>query len=314
MLLDLGLLLLGLVVLYFGAEWLIRGASSVAVGFGLRPLVVGLTVVALGTSLPEFMTNVFAAAAGNDGLALGNILGSNIANVGLILGVSALMAPLAVAPSTLRREYPIMLGTQVLFFGLALDGTISRIDGAILLVGLAGFLGYLVRDVRRRSVGPGEVVASPELTMPGWKKALLLAAGGAGLALGAHLMVTAAVSIAEDFGVDPVIVGLTVVALGTSLPELAASVVGVMRDETDLSVGNVIGSNLLNVLFVVGLVAVIAPMEVGDDALRLYFPAMLGFCLMIALAAFGQRLSRWHGLLLLTAFLGYTAYLVMPLL
>ena len=250
MLVQVGILLLGLVVLYFGAEWLIKGASSIAVGMGIPPLIVGLTVVALGTSLPEFMTNFIAAIQGRDALALGNIVGSNIANVGLILGTSAVFLPLAVAPSTLKREYPIMMGVLVVFYLLALDGTISRIDGGILLVGLAGFLGYLIRDVRRRGVGPDEVVASPELTMPTWKKALLLIGGIVGLAGGASLMVSAAVTIAEFFEIDPVIVGLTIVAIGTSLPELAASLVGVFRNETDLSVGNVIGSNLLNVLFV----------------------------------------------------------------
>ncbi len=310
MLVHVGVLLLGLVILYFGAEWLIKGASSLAVGFGIPPLVVGLTVVALGTSLPEFMTNFIAALSGNDGLALGNIVGSNIANVGLILGTSALLVPLAVAPSTLKREYPIMLGVLVAFYVLALNGVIGRFDGVLLLAGLAGFLGYLVRDVRRRGVGAGEVMASPELTMPAWKKALLLGTGIVGLALGAHLMVTSAVAIAEVFGIDPVVVGLTVVAVGTSLPELAASLVGVFRNETDLAVGNVIGSNLLNVLFVVGTVALVRPLGVDAESLAIHFPVMIGFGLLILLAWFGGELKRWHGVLLLVAFVGYMAYLV----
>ncbi len=314
MLVHVGVLLLGLVVLYFGAEWLIKGASSMAVGLGIPPLVVGLTVVALGTSLPEFMTNFIAALSGNDGLALGNIVGSNIANVGLILGTSAVLVPLAVAPSTLKREYPIMMGVMIVFYLLALDGTISRFDGVILLLGLAGFLGYLVRDVRRRGVGPNEVVASPDLIMPAWKKALLLSGGIVGLAIGAQLMVTSAVAIAEIFEIDPVIVGLTVVAVGTSLPELAASLVGVFRNETDLSVGNVIGSNLLNVLFVVGLVSLVKPLRVEPEALVIHFPVMIGFGLMVLLAWFGHKLNRLHGILLLIAFFGYMAYLVIPLL
>ena len=314
MLVQVGLLLLGLVVLYFGAEWLIKGASSIAVGFGIRPLVVGLTVVALGTSLPEFMTNFIAALQGQDSLALGNIIGSNIANVGLILGTTAVLLPLAVAPSTLKREYPIMMAVMATFYLLALDGTISRIDGGLLLLGLAGFLWYLIRDVRRRGVGPDEVVASPELSMPVWKKTLLLAGGIVGLAVGAHLMVTAAVEIASHFGIDPVIVGLTIVAIGTSLPELAASLVGVFRNETDLSVGNVIGSNLLNVLFVVGLVALVRPLRVEAAALTLHFPVMLGFGALVALAWFGHHLNRTHGTLMLVAFFGYMAYLVVPLL
>ncbi|MDX1532203.1 MAG: sodium:calcium antiporter [Rhodothermales bacterium] len=314
MLVHLGVLLVGLVVLYFGAEWLIKGASSVAVGFGLRPLIVGLTVVALGTSLPEFMTNFIAALLGKDGLALGNIVGSNIANVGLILGTSAVLAPLAVAPSTLKREYPIMMAVLVLFYVLALDGVVSQVDGGILLVGLAAFLGYLIRDVRRRGVEADAVVASPELEMPGWKKTLLLVLGIVGLALGAHLMVESAVAIAEEFGVDPVIVGLTVVAIGTSLPELAASLVGVFRDETDLSVGNVIGSNLLNVLFVVGTVALVSPLNVASEALALHFPVMIGFGALVMMAWHRERLGRFHGVVLLAAFVGYMTYLVAPLL
>ena len=163
-------------------------------------------------------------------------------------------------------------------------------------------------------MGPDEVVASPELSMSVWKKTLLLAGGIVGLAVGAHLMVTAAVEIASHFGIDPVIVGLTIVAIGTSLPELAASLVGVFRNETDLSVGNVIGSNLLNVLFVVGLVALVRPLRVEAAALTLHFPVMLGFGALVALAWFGHHLNRTHGTLMLVAFFGYMAYLVVPLL
>jgi len=310
MLINLGLLLVGLVVLYFGAEWLIRGASSIAIGMGLRPLVVGLTVVALGTSLPEFMTNVLAALQKADGLAIGNILGSNIANIGLILGITAVLMPLTVASSTLRREFPIMLGVQIAFYLLALDGVISRLDGALLLAALAGFLGYLIRDARRRGMGPDDVVAAPELTLPGWQKTLLLVGGMIGLALGAHLMVTGAVRIATTFEISPVVIGLTVVAIGTSLPELAASIVGVMRKETDLSVGNVIGSNLLNVLFVVGLVALLSPLRIDDEALHLHFPVMIGFCLLLLLAWRREALLRWHGIFLLVAFAGYNGFVV----
>lgn len=314
MLVHVGVLLLGLVILYFGAEWLIRGASSIAVGFGIPPLVVGLTVVALGTSLPEFMTNLIAAVRGNDGLALGNIVGSNIANVGLILGVSAVLVPLSVAPSTLRREYPFMMVVQIAFYVLAFNGVIGRYDGVLLLLGVAAFLAYLVRDVRRRGVGAAEVVASPELTMPTWKKTLLLGGGIVGLAVGAQLMVSSAVAIADFFGIAPVIVGLTVVAVGTSLPELAASLVGVFRNETDLAVGNVIGSNLLNVLFVVGTVSVVKPLRVEPEALAVHFPVMIGFGALILLAWFGGRLNRWHGVVMLVAFFAYMAYLVLPLL
>jgi cation:H+ antiporter len=314
MLLDLGILLIGLVVLYFGADWLIRAASSIAISMGLRPLVVGLTIVALGTSLPEFMTNILAALRRADGLALGNILGSNIANIGLILGITALLMPLIVAPSTLRREFPIMMGVQLVFWAMAIDGIISRIDGIVLLLILTAFMAYLVRDARRGGGVHDVDLAPPGFTIPGWQKTLLMLGGMAGLALGAHLMVHAAVNMARAFGIDPVIIGLTIIAIGTSLPELAAAIVGVMRKEADLSVGNVIGSNLLNVLFVVGLVAVLSPLRVDADVIAIHFPVMIAFCLLLATAWPWQQLSRWHGAFLLVTFLGYMMYVVVPVL
>jgi cation:H+ antiporter len=316
MLLDVGLLLAGLVVLYFGAEWLIRGASSVAIGMGIRPLVVGLTVVALGTSFPEFVTNILAAFRGEagHGLAIGNILGSNIANVGLILGLTALLAPMAVSASTLKREFPIMLGIQVVFCGLAWDGTISRIDGGILLLILTGFMIYLVRDTRRAGLSPDQELASPALAQTAWRRVALVGGGVIGLALGAHLMVQGAVNIAESFGISTVIIGLTIVAIGTSLPELATSLLAVAQKQADFSLGNVIGSNLLNVLFVVGLIALITPLSISTEVLRMHFPVMLVFCASIGLAWFSHRLGRVHGVLLLGAYVGYMAYLIVPLL
>ncbi len=313
MLVDLGLLLAGLVVLYFGAEWLVRGASSIAISMGLKPLIVGLTVVALGTSLPELVTNLLAAAQGEHSLALGNILGSNIANVGLILGLTALLLPIAVADSTLRKEFPILLAVQLVFFILALDGTISRVDGIILVAILLGFMAYLVRDARRTSVAPDDSMASPGFTLPRWKKGLLVGGGIVGLAVGAHLMVMGAVNIAHAFGINPIIVGLTIVAIGTSLPELAASIVAVIHKQADLTVGNVIGSNLMNVLFVVGLVAILTPLNVESEALTIHFPVMIAFCLLMALAWPQRQFSRVVGAVLLCAFIGYTAYLVVPL-
>jgi cation:H+ antiporter len=313
MLAQLGILLLGLIILYFGAEWLIRGASSLAVSLGIRPLMVGLTVVALGTSMPEFMTNLLAVMIGKDGLALGNVIGSNIANIGLILGLSALLLPIHVGSRTLSREYMIMLAVMVLFYVLALDGTISRSDGAFLLAGLIAFLAYLVETGRRQRAASAEVVASPDLYLPGWKKAVLILFGTIALALGAHLMVDAAVAIAAIYDIPPVVVGLTIVAVGTSLPELAASVVGALRRQTDLSLGNVLGSNLFNVLFVIGLVAVIRPLTVDQTAIMLHFPVMLGFSILISLGFYRNVLGRVSGSLLLAGFLGYMAYLVLPL-
>ena len=255
----------GVGVLYLGAEWLVRGAASLALRYGIRRLVVGITVVALGTSMPEFVINFFAALEGEDNLALGNIVGSNICNIALILGMSAVVLPLAVRPSTLRKEYPIMMLVMVVFYLVSLDGVVSKFDGFLLILGLVGFLAYLIIDSKRHAQQYREEEISevdPDVhATPTWKKVAVLLGGIVLLAVGARLMVQAAVVIAESMGIDSVVVGLTVVAIGTSLPELAASVVSAIKQEADMSIGNILGSNLLNVLFVVGLVSMIRPLR-----------------------------------------------------
>ncbi len=311
----------GLTALYYGAEWLIKGATSLALRFGIRRLVVGLTVVALGTSMPEFLVNFFAAVSDEDALALGNIVGSNIANIALILGMSALIYPLAVQPTTLRKEYPMMILVMGVFYGMSLDGRISQIDGLILVLGLISFFIYLVLDSRtadsRRQVEE-ELRAFENGEMSGriypvWQKVLFLLGGMIGLSLGARLMVTSAVNIADLLGISHVVVGLTVVAVGTSLPELAASVMCAVRKEPDLSVGNILGSNLLNVLFVVGLVALIRPLAVDQESIKIHFPVMLGFGLLLyPLARTNYSISRLEGGILIAGFVAYMVYLAWP--
>ncbi|NBC18765.1 MAG: calcium/sodium antiporter [Bacteroidetes bacterium] len=307
----------GLVVLYLGAEWLVRGAASLALRYGIRRIVVGITVVALGTSMPEFVINFFAALAHEDSLALGNIVGSNISNIALILGTSALVLPMAVRPSTLRKEYPIMMGVMILFYLVALDGVISKLDGLVLVFCLVLFMVYLVIDGKRHArkvdAGDEEPVEVDAATSPVWKKVLFLIGGIAFLAVGARLMVYSAVNIAESMGIEPVVVGLTIVAIGTSLPELAASLVSAVKQEADMSIGNVLGSNLLNVLFVVGLVALIRPLQVDADSLSIHFPVMLGFsALLLPVAWTSYQISRVEGGMLVTVFLGYIVYLIFP--
>lgn len=306
---------LGLVVLYLGAEWLIKGAAGVALRYGIRPLVVGLTVVALGTSMPEFVVNLIAAVADEDSLALGNIVGSNISNIALILGSSALVLPLAIRPETLRKEYPMMLAVMVVFYGVALDGEISQLDGALLVGGLLAFLIFLVLDARQyartleaHSSDKAEVHHDPVK-----RKFVLLASGIAFLAVGANLMVEAAVFFANVLGIDSVVIGLTVVAIGTSLPELAASVVGAMRKEMDMSVGNILGSNLLNVLFVVGFVSMVRPLRVDAGSLMIHFPVMLAFSvLLFPLMWSSHRITRFEGGMLVTCFVAYLTYIILP--
>ncbi len=321
MLLQSLIFIVGLTALYYGADWLVKGATSLALRFGIRRLVVGLTVVALGTSMPEFLVNFFAAVSNEDALALGNIVGSNIANIALILGMSAMVYPLSVRPATLRKEYPMMMLVLGIFFWMALDGRISQIDGLILVGGLILFFLYLVLDSRTedsRKQVEEELAAFENGEMSGriypiWQKLLFLLGGMIGLSLGARLMVTSAVNIADILEVQRVIVGLTVVAVGTSLPELAASVMCAVRKEPDLSVGNILGSNLLNVLFVVGLVAIIRPLEVDHESITIHFPVMIAFGLLLyPLARTKYRISRVEGFILVASFLAYMLYLVLP--
>lgn len=309
------LFFVGLLVLYLGAEGLIQGASSIALQYGIRPVIVGLTVVALGTSMPEFLVNLFALLSGTSPLAIGNIIGSNISNVALILGVCALTLPLAVTPDVMKREYPVMLGVMGLFYVCALDGVISAFDGGIMVTILIGLGVYVFFDARNTSHAvilesmEGELdSADPELSS--LAKGLYLFGGMVGLALGAHLMVENALEIADLLNIDEVVIGLTVVAIGTSLPELAASLVGALKQESDMTVGNVMGSNLLNVLFVVGTLAIADPISVEPETIRLHFPVMLGFCvLIIPLTWRDQQISRLQGAFLVTCFAGFMTFL-----
>jgi cation:H+ antiporter len=315
--------LVGIAMLYVGAEAMVKGAATLALRYGLRPLVVGLTVVALGTSMPEFVINFLSALAGEDALALGNIVGSNICNIALILGVSAIVLPLAVDRSMLRKEYPIMLGAMLAFYLLALDGVISQVDGFLLVVGLVGFLIFIVVDTRRHNhssaspddVAPDDIaeVEPGDLKSPAKTKMGYLFGGMVGLAVGAHLMVDSAVDIARYMGVDSVVIGLTIVALGTSLPELAASLVSAMRGEAELAVGNAMGSNLLNVLFVVGLVSMMRPLKVNAVSLGVHFPVMIAFALLLfPLAWTGRQITRAEGSFMIASFVGYMGYVVYP--
>jgi cation:H+ antiporter len=313
---------LGLGVLYFGAEWLVRGASALALRLGIRPLVVGLTVVALGTSMPELLLNVIAVWSDQDALAIGNIIGSNIANIALILGITALVLPLTVEPEALKKEYPMMLGVTLLFWALALDGVINRTDGFILLSALVAFMVYVVRDARSRPKGLVDIPDEehgPDATR--WARFITTQAGRITLvlfgvvllAVGANLMVGSAVAIADYLGIHPGIIGLTVVAVGTSLPELAASLVCALRGEADMSVGNVLGSNMLNIMFVVGLVAVLNPMVIEPAALKLHFPIMVAFTvLLFPLAYTRKQITRMEGGFLVAGFTTYFVYLLVP--
>ena len=316
MLLQSLIFLLGLGVLYLGAEWLVNGAANLALRYGIRPMIVGITVVALGTSMPEFVINFFAAFTGEDSLALGNIVGSNICNIALILGMSAMVLPLAVSPNTLRKEYPLMMAVLVLFYVVALDGLISKGDGLLLVSGLVAFIVYIFFDARRLTPAVTMGREDEDARPPGAlvrRKVLFVVGGIVLLAVGARAMVYAAVKVADMLEIDPVVVGLTVVAVGTSLPELAASLVSAIRQESDISVGNVLGSNMLNVLFVVGLVSLIRPLRVDPVSLDIHFPVMLFFgIVLLPLAWTSFKINRVEGGFLLAGFLSYMVFLAAP--
>jgi cation:H+ antiporter len=307
------LVLAGLLLLYYGAEYLVTGSSRLALSFGVRPLVVGLTVVAFATSMPEFMVSLFATIRGASSMAAGNIIGSNIANIGLILGVAALITPVVVARSTLVRELPMMVIASLALYGMALDGEIAFMNGLILFLSLLAFLIYCLMTARNPSL-PYDLEIDKvlnEMSVKRGQNIALVLIGMAGLGLGAELMVRGAVMVATLLGVSELIIGLSIVALGTSLPELAASVMSAWKGEMDISVGNVIGSNIFNVLFVLGICPMIRPVMLEPRALTLDFPIMLAFCALLigllTLVSPRLQLDRKRGLLLLGAYLIFIA-------
>jgi cation:H+ antiporter len=304
----------GIVLLIWGADLLVRGAAHLAALAGISPLIIGLTVVAMGTSAPELAVSLRAALVGQADLTLGNVLGSNIANVLLILGLAAVVAPLLVAPRVLQREVPTMIGASLVLWLLAADGSIGRLDGALLLVLLVAFLAATV-VVGRRASPADPSVSHPARGRGSVLRNLGLVLGGLILlVVGAQWLVDGAVVFARALGVSELIIGLTVVAIGTSLPEIATSVLASLRGEREIAVGNVVGSNILNILGVLGLTALILPEPIAVP------PGVLAFDLPILVATAvaclpiffnGRMIARWEGGLFLAYYVAYTAYLVL---
>jgi cation:H+ antiporter len=304
----------GLVLLALGAEGLVRGSSSIALRMGVTPLVVGLTIVAFGTGSPEMIVSLQAALAGSSDLALGNIVGSNIANIALILGLAAVARPLHVVRSVLLwREAPIMIGVTLLLVLLLRDGELGRLDGAILFAGAVAYtVGTYLAARRDRNA---EVAAEfsqemPKVQSSTGRSVVLVIAGFVALLIGAHVLVDGAVVIAQALGMSQVVIGLTVIAIGTSLPELATSVVAALRNDADVAFGNVLGSNILNILLILGVVAMIQPIS-GTGLRMLDLATMVGSAMLLyPLLWRGRILNRWEGGVLLA---GYIAYLVLAL-
>lgn len=307
----------GLIILVAGAEALVRGASRLASTAGISPLVVGLTVVAFGTSSPELAVSVIASINNNADISLGNVVGSNIFNVLFILGLSAVIVPLAVSRQIIRLDVPIMIACSGLVFILGLDGIISRTDGILLTAGIIAYTAFLLRQSRKEKELPSDEFVKEYKA--GGKKTLLidiaLVAAGLGLlVLGSHWLVNGAVAIATYFGLSELIIGLTIVAAGTSLPEVATSVIASIRGERDIAVGNIVGSNIFNILAVLGISGIAAPdgLAVPEAVLRFDIPVMTAVafaCLPIFFT--GNMIARWEGKLFLLYYAAYTAYIVL---
>jgi len=311
--------ILGLVALVAGAEALVRGASKIALSLGISPLVVGLTIVAVGTSSPEVAVSVGAALSGNTDIAVGNVVGSNIFNVLLILGASALIAPLVVHSQLIRQEVPIMIGASLLLVVMVLDGKLGRFDAAVLATLLAGYMAFLVMQSRAESAEIRDEYAESVCRRSEWGshwavQALLILAGLGLLVLGSGWLVDSSVAFARALGVSDLIIGLTIIAAGTSMPELAASIMAAVRGERDIAVGNVIGSNTFNILGCLGISGL-----VSRDGLSIA-PAVLNFDLwvMVAVAVaclpvfiVGREIGRRKGLLFVGYYVAYVAYLIL---
>jgi cation:H+ antiporter len=313
MLYDAGLVILGLVGLFVGGEWLVRSAARLARSFGVSSLVIGLTVVAFGTSVPELLVSIDAALRGSSDIALGNVIGSNIANIGLILGLTGLIAPIAVDWSLIKREIPLMIAISFAVYLLALDGEISALDGLIMGVGFIAFnaYSYLAAKADRREIShelnefqeleglKGKVNRLQELGRLVIAIALLM--------LGAQWTVTGAVSIARSFGVSELIIGITLVAFGTSLPELATSIMAALRRESDIAIGNVIGSNIANLLAILGITAIVRPIPVAPGLLAFELLVMIGFAALLLPFVFRRVLRRPSAVFLFAGYAGFIA-------
>lgn len=310
------LFIAGLALLVVGAEILVRGASKLASAVGISPLVVGLTVVAFGTSAPELAVSFKAAASGQGAIALGNVIGSNVFNVLFILGVSALIAPLVVSRQLIRLDVPLMIGVSCAALGLAWDGRFSRLDGLLLFTGLLLYTAFLIYWGRKAS---GAKNASTELqenrTRSSWLWNVVLIVGGLGLlVVGSRWLVDSAVELARSLGLSELVIGLTLIAAGTSLPEVVTSIIASLRGERDIAVGNVVGSNLFNLMGVLGLTALVSPggVDVAPGVLSFDLPVMIAVafvCLPIFFT--GGVISRWEGGLLLAYYVAYTTYLIL---
>ena len=306
-------LALGLGLLYAGAQILVKGGAALAFRLGLNALVIGLTVIAYGTSSPELVVSLKASLQGNGAIAIGNVVGSNICNVALILGLCALVKPLAASAQIIRREIPIMIGVSVLLIVLMWDDSLGRIDGAILFTGIVVYTWLTVRQARAETKGLASKEYDQDFNKPavGLGRSIFLVVAGLGvLVVASHFFVTGAVELAKSWGVTDAVIGLTVVAVGTSMPEFATSLVAAFRGHGDVAIGNVVGSNIFNVLGILGVAALIHPIDtssIGREDLGVMLAAAVA---MLPAARSGGGISRVEGAVLLAGYIAYTVWLI----
>lgn len=308
------LLALGLIVLLLGGKILVDGASSIASKLGMSPGLIGLTVVAIGTSLPELLVSISAALKGNSDIAVGNVLGSNLSNIGLVLGLSGIFYPILIEKSLLKFDYLVTLVVAFIFLGLSIDGNLTMWDGIILFSLFIIFNVYLLRNL---GAGIGNIVEEgkeqvQQVNQYSWIKAVGLFIGGViSLYIGSELLVVNAVNISRELGISERIIGITIVSIGTSLPELVTSIVAALSKRTDLAIGNILGSNILNILLIIGVTSIIQPIQVSQVFLTSDYWWMIGITLILfPLMRTKMRISKIEGAILLFFYLSYLYFLL----
>ena len=301
------LLIFGIVFVLKSADWLTNGAVGLATKLGISQIVIGLTIVAIGTSMPEFFVSIVSAIKGTPDLAVGNIVGSNIFNVLLIVGVAATVAPIAIQRATVRRDIPIAIVASIMLTFMMLDDNISRIDALILF---AAFIAFIWITLRNSKNDANEKDASTEKVIPTWKSVLFIIFGLVGLVLGSNIFVDNASSLAHGWGISDAVIGLTIVAGGTSLPELATSAVAARKGDSGIAIGNVLGSNVFNILMILGLTGIISPMHIQNITYIDMAVMVISMALFWMFSFTKLRVERWEGCVLIACFLGYITWLV----
>lgn len=313
MLVSIASLIAGLLLLYGGAEGLVRGSASLALRMGITRLVVGLTVVAFGTSSPELVVSIKAALQGGADIAVGNVVGSNIMNIALILGIASLIYPVRKTRDLVLIQIPIMIAVSLLMFVMLTDGSIERWEGALLVMGVVSYIVFSIgrgRSKETRTKPDGDEPYIPKEEPRLWADIIFVALGSVFLIAGGYLFVTGAVDIAQTMGMSQAVIGLTIVAVGTSLPELATSTVASIRKENDISVGNIVGSNIFNILAILGIVSLISPLTI-ETIRTIDLAAMIGVAVLaLILAVSSRRLHRWEGGILVLMYCAYVWYRV----